>query len=1196
MSCFQSVHTYPIRFRKSLSNSSKAYRLIRLANGVLVLLVSDPSSSVASCASCMCTGSHNDPHDILGLAHLCEHMLFLGSKPFPGPNQFLEFIDSNCGLSNAYTTGEQTVFYFELPVNDKLYDGSPVFNHALLMFSRFFKSPLFNENLIKNEICIIQGEHNNNVSDTKKILYHAFKILANKRHPFHRFSTGNVHTIRDVPKMRRVNVRNSLCKYFMHNYHSGRLTTVLKGPQSLNLLQKLAISNFGDIKEGPANADNFDHSMKMLEDQYLAKYDNQSLFTEGKMIYIRGASESTVRLFFPIAKASLIQHLTFFENCWCNIFGDESHGSLCDLLIQQHGYASSIFVFIQALTVNDRVLCMDMALTSRGSRNFDNLVYLTLNTVQKLLSELTDTLAKFLSQLLTISKLNFYFKNSVTTLCDEVSQLAETLQTNLFRLGPENIIKGDKDLDFADSEYPGDFCDATKDYWNGMALEFLQLSKTVLSCTLLSIVVVCSIPDYYAKFMRTNSISLSLPQDFTRDDYYNFEYKVVSLDTMRLIKQMARLAQSPPEVLYATQHPFLSQTQVELNRLMDYTDDINLHFQTKKFSSLKPPYLLSFDRTHETWFKQEYDLTFKSRVAISFHCQSLLLPNTPMSIIGVELICRMMGSKLRHHLYPAEMIGCSWAIYPNFNGVPSISININGLTKDISTIVALIGKEVRLFLETGIANTTYRDRARMRVQMRNSYLEMQKSHGITQLLALSQLVLEELVFSLLDRIAALELIDEKDLIEIGKHILNDICYARTFVSGDVGKHEAGHLASLLTTIVKDSSMVRHPPPLNEPSSYLFNRGRNYVLSTKNANKSDPLNTILYYMQFGIRDDPHARALGKLVSYVVSLSVRYELRNKRQLGYMVSSGVRYSRATMGMSIIILSGTFSGEQLLREIELYLFELELTISRYTEQDFKTKVVDEFLKSYDPSQAEDVTSNFLFAAQPIESSTNFDEGCEFLHSHKSYWESIVLKTYRFNSKGGNEEISGPIISKVSQTEFLQFFRSLVSIKSLNKASLAILVDSSMSETDIVNDSVKVQVKKYMEQNGIEYHEHDLHSILEKCQGDQRQLQKEVAKFLKSKALGLKYFMSSLKGFALQTTAKQVWDPDAGVRERHDMKRLGNRYGQHYNNTQVSIPRQEVLIEDIHGSNTIIGKLLNAPHLEVLHHYSDQQLESKEI
>ncbi|KAJ2794804.1 metalloprotease [Coemansia guatemalensis] len=55
------------------------YRLLRLPNNIVVICVSDPGSKTAAAALTVGVGSHADPDDVLGLAHLLEHMLFMVS-------------------------------------------------------------------------------------------------------------------------------------------------------------------------------------------------------------------------------------------------------------------------------------------------------------------------------------------------------------------------------------------------------------------------------------------------------------------------------------------------------------------------------------------------------------------------------------------------------------------------------------------------------------------------------------------------------------------------------------------------------------------------------------------------------------------------------------------------------------------------------------------------------------------------------------------------------------------------------------------------------------------------------------------------------------------------------------------------------------------------------------------------------------
>ena len=48
-----------------------------------ILLVSDDKTSKSAATLYVRSGSLNDPEDVNGIAHFCEHMDFMGSDKFP---------------------------------------------------------------------------------------------------------------------------------------------------------------------------------------------------------------------------------------------------------------------------------------------------------------------------------------------------------------------------------------------------------------------------------------------------------------------------------------------------------------------------------------------------------------------------------------------------------------------------------------------------------------------------------------------------------------------------------------------------------------------------------------------------------------------------------------------------------------------------------------------------------------------------------------------------------------------------------------------------------------------------------------------------------------------------------------------------------------------------------------------------------
>ena len=67
------------------------------------------------------------------MAHFLEPMLFLGTEKYPSENEYSVFLNNHGGYSNAYTAGENTVYYFDI-VNDH-------FEKALDIFSAFLCVP-----------------------------------------------------------------------------------------------------------------------------------------------------------------------------------------------------------------------------------------------------------------------------------------------------------------------------------------------------------------------------------------------------------------------------------------------------------------------------------------------------------------------------------------------------------------------------------------------------------------------------------------------------------------------------------------------------------------------------------------------------------------------------------------------------------------------------------------------------------------------------------------------------------------------------------------------------------------------------------------------------------------------------------------------------------------------------------------------
>jgi insulysin len=141
--------------------------------------LTDPTTDEAAAALNVHVGHFSDPAYLPGLAHFCEHMLFLGTSKYPSEGELDSFLAKNGGSSNAYTSAEETCYFFS--VNQE------ALMPALDRFSQFFISPLFTAAATDRELNAIESEHSKNIQQDSWRIDQVLKLRANPQHPASKF-------------------------------------------------------------------------------------------------------------------------------------------------------------------------------------------------------------------------------------------------------------------------------------------------------------------------------------------------------------------------------------------------------------------------------------------------------------------------------------------------------------------------------------------------------------------------------------------------------------------------------------------------------------------------------------------------------------------------------------------------------------------------------------------------------------------------------------------------------------------------------------------------------------------------------------------------------------------------------------------------------------------------------------------------
>ncbi len=217
-------------------NDERQYRALTLENGLRVLLVSDPDTDKSAASLNVQVGSFQNPPEREGLAHFLEHMLFLGTEKYPEPGEYQAFIGAHGGAHNAYTSLEETNYFFDVDAAHLV--------AALDRFSQFFVAPRFDAAYVDRERHAVESEYRLKIKDDSHRAWDVLRELVNPRHPLSQFSVGDLTTLADRPER---SVRDDLIAFYQRYYSANLMTLVVVGREPLNELQVAVQTRFAGI-------------------------------------------------------------------------------------------------------------------------------------------------------------------------------------------------------------------------------------------------------------------------------------------------------------------------------------------------------------------------------------------------------------------------------------------------------------------------------------------------------------------------------------------------------------------------------------------------------------------------------------------------------------------------------------------------------------------------------------------------------------------------------------------------------------------------------------------------------------------------------------------------------------------------------------------------------------------------------------
>ncbi|AQZ13712.1 STE23 (YLR389C) [Zygosaccharomyces parabailii] len=445
----------------------RSYRYIQLPNDLKALLIQDPSADKAAAALDVNVGAFEDPEELPGLAHFCEHLLFMGSKRFPDENEYSSYLSKHGGSSNAYTGSRNTNYYFE--INHEHLKG------ALDRFSGFFTGPLFNKDSTDKEIRAVDSENKKNLQSDLWRLYQLDKSLTNVKHPYHKFSTGNFITLHEVPESRGIDVREELLKFYKRCYSSNLMKLCILGREDLDTLSDWACALFQDVPNTGRGVPEYD--ARILDEHSLQKVIQAKSVKDLKKLEVTFAVPDMEHQ-WESKPHHILSHLV----------GHEGSGSLLAYL-KAKGWANELSAGGHSVSSGNAFFSIDIDLTDNGLKHYEEVVHILFQYIEMLKLSLPEKWIYL--ELEDIARADFKFKQkrspseTVSSLAKQLEKsyipVANILSTELFRkydpdllmeylnhLTPRNsrIMLASKDMETD-----------TKEQWYGTEYKVLNYSQ-----------------------------------------------------------------------------------------------------------------------------------------------------------------------------------------------------------------------------------------------------------------------------------------------------------------------------------------------------------------------------------------------------------------------------------------------------------------------------------------------------------------------------------------------------------------------------------------------------------------------------------------------------------------------------------------------------------------------------------------------
>lgn len=168
------------------------YKIEELENGLKIVSIPLDNPHIISFYTIVRSGSRNEIESgKSGFAHFFEHMMFKGTKDVPRED-YDDFLTLLGAGTNGYTTDDYTCYFV-------VFAGQENMENVVKTEADRFINLYYNEEMIKSEAPVIEGEYYASVSNPSRRIYETLRDTAFDLHSYKHTTLGYLEDILDMP-------------------------------------------------------------------------------------------------------------------------------------------------------------------------------------------------------------------------------------------------------------------------------------------------------------------------------------------------------------------------------------------------------------------------------------------------------------------------------------------------------------------------------------------------------------------------------------------------------------------------------------------------------------------------------------------------------------------------------------------------------------------------------------------------------------------------------------------------------------------------------------------------------------------------------------------------------------------------------------------------------------------------------------